>query len=459
MSSSELTALCALDGRYADKLSTLRQTLSEYGLMHFRVLVEIRWFMALSAEKQIPELPSLEKSNVIFLESLISHFTMADAERIKTIERTTNHDVKAVEYFLQEKFAENSILKSNNSFIHFGCTSEDINNLAYALMLKKSLNEVMIPSMEKIISKIKALAEKYAALPMLARTHGQTATPTTLGKEMINFSARLQTQLNGLKAIKILGKINGAVGNFNAHLVAYPKIDWLKFSKQFVESLGLHWNPLTTQIEPHDFIAEIMDALSRFNTILIDFNRDIWGYISLGYFQQQKIESEVGSSTMPHKINPIDFENSEGNLGLSNAISRHLAEKLPISRWQRDLSDSTVLRNLGLSFGYAFLAYLSTLKGLDKLSANEALIHQDLNAHWEVLTEALQTVMRRFGLPDAYEQLKALSRGKPITQSVLLEFVDQLALPEEVKKSLRELRPDNYIGLAEKLTKSKVEDF
>jgi adenylosuccinate lyase len=326
-------------------------------------------------------------------------------------------------------------------------------------MLKKSLNEVMIPSMEKIIAKIEGLAEKYAALPMLARTHGQTATPTTLGKEMINFSARLQTQLSNLKAIKILGKINGAVGNFNAHLVAYPKMDWLKFSKQFVENLGLHWNAHTTQIEPHDFIAEIMDALSRFNTILIDFNRDIWGYISLGYFQQQKIESEVGSSTMPHKINPIDFENSEGNLGLSNAISRHLAEKLPISRWQRDLSDSTVLRNLGLSFGYAFLAYLSTSKGLDKLSANEALIRQDLNDHWEVLTEALQTVMRRFGMPDAYEQLKALSRGKPITQNVLLEFVDQLALPEEVKKSLRELRPDNYIGFAEKLTQSQAEDI
>lgn len=453
MSSSELTALCALDGRYANKLHPLRQTLSEFGLMHFRVLVEIRWFIALSQESGIDELPPLDASSQDFLESLIHHFTLEDAERIKAIERTTNHDVKAVEYFLQEKFSEHPTLKSQHAFIHFACTSEDINNLAYALMLKQALNEVMIPSMEKIISKIEHLAEQYASLPMLSRTHGQTATPSTLGKEMRNFSVRLKTQLKTLKNTPILGKINGAVGNFNAHLIAYPKLDWLAFSKQFVEHLGLQWNAHTTQIEPHDFIAELMDALSRFNTVLIDFNRDIWSYISLGYFQQQKIEHEVGSSTMPHKINPIDFENSEGNLGLSNAINRHLAEKLPISRWQRDLSDSTVLRNLGLSFGYAFLAYLSASRGLDKLSADEVRIRHDLENHWEVLAEALQTVMRRSGMPDAYEQLKILSRGKPLTQSSIIEFINQLSLPENVKKVLRDLRPDNYLGLAEKLAK------
>ncbi len=453
MSISALTALCALDGRYAEKLKPLQSTLSEFGLMHFRVIVEIRWFMALATEKNIPEVPILDKSTLAYLESLIDNFNLNDAERIKTIERKTNHDVKAVEYFLQEKFSENPTLKTLHSFIHFACTSEDINNLAYALMLKNSLNKVMLPCMEKMIEKIEAFSNKYASLAMLARTHGQAATPTTLGKEMKNFAVRLKKQLHSLKQIEILGKINGAVGNFNAHLLAYPQVDWLKFSKHFVESLGIHWNSHTTQIEPHDFIAELLDALSRFNTILIDFDRDIWSYISNGYFQQQKIEHEVGSSTMPHKINPIDFENSEGNLGLSNAVSRHLAEKLPISRWQRDLSDSTVLRNLGLSFGYAFLGYLSTLRGLDKLTANEPLIREDLADHWEVLAEALQTVMRRFGMADAYEQLKAVSRGKPFTERLLLEFVDQLSLPENVKQSLRDLRPENYIGLAEKLAR------
>lgn len=451
MPSTTLTALCALDGRYADRLKPLQLTLSEFGLMHFRLLVEIRWFIALANESKIPELANLEKSSLQYLEALIDNFNLEDAERIKTIERKTNHDVKALEYFLQEKFSENPKLTPLISFIHFACTSEDINNLAYALMLKKSREEVILPSMQKIIDKIDFFAKKEAHLAMLSRTHGQTATPTTLGKEMKNFSQRLQRQRETFKNTPILGKINGAVGNFNAHLVAYPKINWLKFSQNFVEHLGLEWNSHTTQIEPHDFIAQLMDALSRFNTVLIDFNRDIWGYISIGYFQQEKIEQEVGSSTMPHKINPIDFENSEGNLGLANAISRHFSEKLPISRWQRDLSDSTVLRNLGLSLGYSYLAYLSVLKGLSKLSANEALIREDLEKHWEVLAEPLQTVMRRFGISDAYEQLKSLSRGKVLTEELYIEFVDQLSLPENVKKELRNLRPENYIGLAAEL--------
>lgn len=446
---SPTTALTPLDGRYGLKLMPLRAIFSEFGLIRFRVLVEVRWLQALAAERKIAEVPAFSEETNARLEALVTNFSVADAERVKEIETTTNHDVKAVEYFLKEKSAAFTEVARVAEFFHFACTSEDINNLAYSLMLREARALVVAPQLNALVDAIRGLSGEYADLSMLARTHGQPASPTTLGKEMHNVVARLERQLEQINSVQLLGKINGATGNYNAHVVAYPELDWRKFSKEFVESLGLSWNPLTTQIEPHDYMAELFQAVGRFNTILLDFNRDIWSYISIGYFKQKLVAGEVGSSTMPHKVNPIDFENSEGNLGLANAILEHLALKLPVSRWQRDLTDSTVLRNIGVGFGYTLLACGATLKGLGKLAVNETAIAADLDANWAVLGEAIQTVMRRYGISEPYEKLKALTRGNDqVDQASLAAFIDTLELPSEIKLKLKALTPENYIGLA-----------
>lgn len=444
---SALNAISPVDGRYGNKTIALRPIFSEFGLIRFRVEVEVRWLQQLSRHSQISEVPAFSQNTNQFLDKIVNEFSEDDAQAIKNIERTTNHDVKAVEYFLKNKFAGNKELEAVLEFVHFACTSEDINNLSHALMLREG-REVFLKDAESIINAIVKLAHDYADVPMLSRTHGQTASPTTVGKEMANVVARLRRQLAAVKKVELLGKINGAVGNYNAHLSAYPQIDWQANAKSFVESLGLTWNPYTTQIEPHDYIAELFDAIARFNTIVIDFDRDIWGYISLGYFKQKTIAGEVGSSTMPHKVNPIDFENSEGNLGIANAIFGHLSEKLPISRWQRDLTDSTVLRNMGVGFGYSLIAYASTLKGISKLEINRTRLADDLDNAWEVLAEPIQTVMRRYNVEEPYEKLKALTRGNAITRELMLQFVETLEIPEEAKVLLRNLTPANYIGNA-----------
>ncbi len=448
MELSALTALSPTDGRYASKTAALRPWFSEYGLIYHRVLVEIRWLQMLAAHPQIHEVPAFSAATNAFLESIISNFGETDALHIKTIERTTNHDVKAVEYYLKEKIAGQAALEAVSEFIHFACTSEDINNLSHALMLKGGMEQVIQPDMAATISAIRQLAHDYAGIPLLSRTHGQPATPTTLGKEMANTAYRLQRQQQQILATQYFGKINGAVGNYNAHLSAYPDIDWQATAEQFVTSLGLTWNPYTTQIEPHDYIAETFDAVVRFNTILIDFCRDVWSYISLGHFKQKVIAGEVGSSTMPHKVNPIDFENAEGNLGIANALMTHLAQKLPISRWQRDLTDSTVLRTLGVGLGHSLIAYQSALKGIGKLEVNTVSTAADLDANWEVLAEPIQTVMRRYGIQQPYEKLKALTRGQRITPEGLREFVNALELPQEAKDALIAMTPATYIGNA-----------
>jgi len=452
--SSPLTALSPLDGRYAGKVEALRPIFSEFGLMHRRVLVEVRWLLALAEESAISEVGALGAQARDFLKTLADGFSLQDAERIKAIERTTNHDVKAVEYFLKERIGEHADLATAKEFVHFACTSEDINNLAYALMLRDARDTVLLPALDKLLATLKQVAHALAGQPMLARTHGQTASPTTLGKEIANVVARLQRQRAQIAAVALSGKINGAVGNYNAHVVAYPEVDWPALAQRFVESLGLDFNPYTTQIEPHDGVAEISDAIRRANTILIDFCRDIWGYISLGYFRQELKHGEVGSSTMPHKVNPIDFENAEGNLGIANALFAHFAEKLPISRWQRDLTDSTVLRALGTAFGHTQVALESIARGLSKLNAAPERLAADLDASWEVLAEAVQTVMRRYGLPEPYEQLKALTRGQGITRDSMRAFIESLALPVDAKQRLLALTPATYTGLADKLAGS-----
>ncbi|HVX04376.1 MAG TPA: adenylosuccinate lyase [Rhodanobacteraceae bacterium] len=448
MQLDSLTALSPLDGRYAAKVDALRPVFSEYGLMHRRVAVEIAWLVALSDEPGIAELPPFPAAARATLQKISDGFSVADARRIKDIEATTNHDVKAVEYFIKERIGDDAALQQAKEFVHFACTSEDINNLSYALMLRDARDAVLLPELDKTIAKLRDLAHAHADLPMLSRTHGQTASPTTLGKEMANVAARLERQRAQLAAIGIPGKINGAVGNYNAHAIACPEIDWRAFSRRFVESLGLLWQAYTTQIEPHDGVAEICDAQRRVNTILIDLARDVWGYISLGYFRQRLKQGEVGSSTMPHKVNPIDFENAEGNFGVANALLGHFSEKLPISRWQRDLTDSTTLRALGEAFGHALIGFASLEKGLGKLEVNADRIAADLDASWEVLAEAIQTVMRRHGLPEPYEQLKALTRGKGITRETLQTFIASLALPDADKQRLLALTPASYTGLA-----------
>lgn len=447
MELSALTAISPLDGRYGSKVAALRDVFSEFGLIKRRVEVEVRWLQCLANLPGITEVPPLSEGATTRLNRIVDEFSLEDAERVKAIEATTNHDVKAVEYFLKEQVATDTELAASSEFIHFACTSEDINNLSHGLMLKDGLIAIR-PAMEKIIAELKALADVEANQPMLSRTHGQTASPTTLGKEIANVVARLERQFVQIQRIEPMGKINGAVGNYNAHLVTYPNVDWQSNAETFVQSLGLQWNPYTTQIEPHDYMAELFDALARFNTVLIDFNRDVWGYISLGYFKQRTIAGEVGSSTMPHKVNPIDFENSEGNLGLANAVLSHLAQKLPISRWQRDLTDSTVLRNMGVGLAYSLLAYESALKGIGKLQTNASHLDSDLDASWEVLAEPIQTVMRRYGIPEPYEKLKALTRGQAITADTLSEFIETLDLPDTVKRELKELSPRTYIGNA-----------
>ena len=450
MELNALTAVSPIDGRYGDKTKSLRTVFSEYGLIRFRVVVEVRWLQSLANNPAITEVPTLSEQADALLNELVTGFSLAEARRVKEIERTTNHDVKAVEYLIKERFVSNDELSAIGEFVHFACTSEDINNLSHGLMLKTGMQETVLPQMRKIIAAIERLARTHAAQPMLARTHGQTATPTTLGKEMANVAYRLKRQLQQIENIVPLGKINGAVGNYNAHLSAYPEVDWAEHAEQFVTSLGLEWNPYTTQIEPHDYIAELYDAVCRFNTILIDFDRDVWGYISLGYFKQKTVAGEVGSSTMPHKVNPIDFENSEGNLGIANAIMQHLATKLPVSRWQRDLTDSTVLRNMGVGLGQSLIAYAATLNGISKLEASPARLEQDLASAWEVLAEPIQTVMRRYGIEQPYEKLKALTRGQDgITRETLADFIDGLELPANVKDELKALKPAKYISNAE----------
>ena len=452
MELNALTAISPIDGRYGDKTQLLRTIFSEYGLIRFRVAVEVRWLQSLADHPAITEVPALSSAANQRMEALVSNFSMVEAQRVKDIERTTNHDVKAVEYLIKEHFHGSDSadeLAAISEFVHFACTSEDINNLAHGLMLKTGMDEAVLPQMRNIVSAINHLAKTHASQAMLSRTHGQTASPTTLGKEMANIAFRLRRQLKQIERITPLGKINGAVGNYNAHLCAYPEIDWAEHAERFVTSLGLEWNPYTTQIEPHDYIAELYDAICRFNTILIDFNRDVWGYISLGYFKQKTVAGEVGSSTMPHKVNPIDFENSEGNLGIANAIMQHLATKLPISRWQRDLTDSTVLRNMGVGLGQSLIAYAATLKGIGKLEVSPARLEHDLDNAWEVLAEPIQTVMRRYGIEQPYEKLKALTRGQDgITQGTLADFIDGLKLPEAVKNELKQLTPATYTGTA-----------
>ena len=444
---TSLTAISPVDGRYAGKCESLRAITSEYGLIRYRVHVEVSWLEQLAHDKAIPEVPLMSGKAAWHLRGVTRDFEEKDAERIKEIEATTNHDVKAVEYFIKERMAEHEELKAMSEFVHFACTSEDINNLSYALMMREA-REQLLPKLDQVIGGIRKLAHGLADTPMLSRTHGQSASPTTVGKEMANVVARLKRQREQFAAVEILGKINGAVGNYNAHLAAYPEVDWPAFARRFVEGLGLSFNPFTTQIEPHDWIAEYFHALMRFNTILLDFDRDLWGYISLGYFKQRAVEGEVGSSTMPHKVNPIDFENSEGNLGIANAIMDHLADKLPISRWQRDLTDSTVLRNMGVGLAHSLIAYEAALKGIGKLEINAERLADDLDAAWEVLAEPIQTVMRRYGIEKPYEKLKALTRGKAITQEALAAFIDDLAIPEDAKERLKALTPATYVGNA-----------
>jgi len=448
MKLSALTAVSPIDGRYGSRTESLREVFSEFGLIKRRVLVEVRWLQCLAAHEGIPEVPGLSRAATRALNSIAEKFSEVDARRIKDIEATTNHDVKAVEYFIKERFDGNRELKTIAEFVHFACTSEDINNLAHALMLRDGLHTVLLPVMQSIARKLTDLAHDSAAAAMLSRTHGQTASPTTMGKEIANVVARLRRQLEQLERIEFLGKINGAVGNYNAHLAAYPEVDWQANAEAFVTSLGLAWNPYTTQIEPHDYMAELFDALARFNTILVDFNRDIWGYISLGYFKQKTVAGEVGSSTMPHKVNPIDFENSEGNLGLANAVLQHMAAKLPLSRWQRDLTDSTVLRNMGVGAAYSLIAYESALKGIGKLELNAARLAEDLDNSWEVLAEPIQTVMRRYGIEKPYEKLKELTRGQAMSARLIQDFVSRLELPEEARSELLALTPAAYIGNA-----------
>ncbi|MCW8890376.1 MAG: adenylosuccinate lyase [Sedimenticola sp.] len=448
MELSTLTAISPVDGRYGSKTADLRSIFSEYGLIYARVQVEVKWLLALADNAQIAEVPTLSTDAKTALNDILANFSTDDAQQVKDIERETNHDVKAVEYFLKRKIAGNSELEAISEFIHFACTSEDINNLSHGLMLQQGREQQLLPEMDQLIEAIRKLAHAHAEIPMLSRTHGQPASPSTLGKEMANVVYRLQRQRDQVAHVPLLGKINGAVGNYNAHLSAYPEIDWEGFAQQFVESLGLTWNPYTTQIEPHDYMAELFDATARFNTVTIDFSRDIWGYISLGYFKQRTVAGEVGSSTMPHKVNPIDFENGEGNLGIANALFNHLAMKLPISRWQRDLTDSTVLRNVGVGFAYTSIALQSILKGIGKLEANAAILADDLDNNWEVLAEPIQTVMRRYGIEKPYEKLKDLTRGQRIGAEELRTFVDGLAMPEEAKAALRELTPASYIGNA-----------
>ncbi|NQZ28199.1 MAG: adenylosuccinate lyase [Colwellia sp.] len=448
MELSALSAISPVDGRYGSKVKSLRPIFSEFGLIKYRVTVEVRWLQKLAETSAIAEVPAFSAQANAALDAIVTDFSEADALSIKKIEATTNHDVKAVEYFLKDKIADNVELHAVTEFIHFACTSEDINNLSHGLMLNDCREQVLLPEMDKILAAIKALAIEYKTIPMMCRTHGQPASPSTLGKEMANVYVRLQRQREQIAKVELLGKINGAVGNYNAHLSAYPEVDWHEYANEFVTSLGLSFNPFTTQIEPHDYIAELFDAIARFNTILIDFDRDIWGYIAMGHFKQRTIAGEIGSSTMPHKVNPIDFENSEGNLGIANALFTHLAQKLPISRWQRDLTDSTVLRNLGVGFAHAMIAYGATLKGISKLQVNEANLAAELDSNWEVLAEPIQTVMRRYGIEKPYEKLKDLTRGKRVNGDSMRAFIMTLELPDHAKALLCEMTPASYIGRA-----------
>jgi adenylosuccinate lyase len=450
---SPLAALSPLDGRYARTAEPLRPYFSEQALIRYRVRIELAWLEALAAERAIRELKPFSKKSIADFSRLVKDFSERDAEHIKNIEAETNHDVKAIEYWLKARLARNAEVQRSLEFIHFACTSEDINNLSYALMVRESRDELMLPRLAGLVEALKRLAHRHAGLPMLSRTHGQPASPTTLGKEMANFAHRLERAAKRIAAVPVLGKINGAVGNFNAHSVAYPGFGWERFSRVFVERLGLEFNPYTTQIEPHDWLAELLDAYARANSVLLDLDRDLWGYISLGYFKQKLKKGEVGSSTMPHKVNPIDFENSEGNIGIANALLRHLSEKLPVSRWQRDLSDSTAQRNVGTALGHTLLAYASCLRGLGKLEADPARLGADLEANWEVLSEAVQQVMRRHGVPDAYEKLKDISRGRRLDRKQLAAFVKSLPIPEDAKKRLLALTPARYTGLAADLAK------
>ena len=450
-------AITAIDGRYRSKVENLAHITSEFGLIKYRTEVECQWVLFLSDCEEIPEIPSLDKEDRAFVAAIAANFDAVGATRIKEIEATTNHDVKAVEYYLKEQFALRPNLQAINEWVHFGCTSEDINNTAYGLMVKAGVEDVLLVHMDQLIKVIDDLAQQYAELPMLSRTHGQTASPTTLGKEMKNVAARLYRQRQQLAAVEILAKFNGAVGNFNAHLSAYPDLPWAELSAQFIQRLGLVNNPWTTQIEPHDYLAEVFHCIMRFNQIVLDFDRDIWSYISINYFKQRKVEGETGSSTMPHKINPIDFENSEGNIGLANALLDHMASKLPVSRWQRDLSDSTVLRNIGSAFAHCGIAYQATLKGLSRLDVNPAAIAADLDDSWEVLAEPVQTVMRKYGMNEPYEQLKAVTRGRSLNAELFLEILEELKLPEAAQAELRDPRPETYIGIASELAKRDFE--
>ena len=454
----ELTAISPIDGRYARHTGTLRELLSEYGLIRFRVLVELRWFQCLASEPGIPELPPLSAQQDKAIDEIIDGFNIEDAGRVKAFEATTNHDVKAIEYLVKEKLSAVDGLAPHIEFVHFACTSEDINNLSHGLMLQGAMKSAIEPLMTDVIDAVASLAKEHAATPMLSRTHGQVASPTTMGKELANVVARLKRQLATVQNTALLGKINGAVGNYNAHVSAYPDVDWLALSEQFVTQLGLTWNPYTTQIEPHDYIAELFQAICRFNTILLDFDRDIWSYISIGYFKQKKVDGETGSSTMPHKVNPIDFENSEGNLGLANALLSHLAEKLPVSRWQRDLTDSTVLRNVGVGLSYSLIAYHSALKGIGKLELNKDALAKDLEQSWEVLAEPIQTIMRKHGIAEPYEKLKAMTRGESLSRQRISSMLDELDLPENVKKDILSLTPANYIGEAQRLVSRLLDD-
>ncbi|MGB5488532.1 MAG: adenylosuccinate lyase [Lysobacterales bacterium] len=454
MQLSSLTAVSSVDGRYAGRTAGLREIFSEYGLIRYRVIVEIRWFQALAASAEFPQVPPLSEIANTFLDGLIDDFGLEAAQRVKAIEATTNHDVKAIEYYLKECFATQDELGSLSEFLHFACTSEDINNLAYALMMLDARERILLPVFAEIDKALKSMVDENADVAMLSRTHGQTASPTTLGKEIANVAVRLQRQADQLSRQPILGKINGAVGNFNAHICACPELDWPRFAQQFVESLGLTWNPWTTQIEPHDWMAESFHTVSRYHTVLIDLCRDLWAYISIGYFSQKTITGEIGSSTMPHKVNPIDFENAEGNLGVANALLIHLAEKLPVSRWQRDLTDSTVLRTIGTAAGHGMIAYASLLKGLGKLRLNPQKLADDLDSSWEVLAEPIQTVMRLYGIENPYEQLKTLTRGKAINAEILAEFVQALDIPDAAKRRLLELTPAAYTGNAAEMAHS-----
>ena len=454
-----LEAISPVDGRYASKTSKLRAFTSEHALIYYRVVVEVNWFKFLASQDGIQDLPELDGQSNEFLNKLIHSFSTKESEEIKEFEAKTNHDVKAVEYFLKSCFlkSKNRALIDASEFIHFACTSEDINNLAYALMLRDARDQIIAPEISALRSILAGMASNYAESPMLARTHGQVASPTTMGKEIAVFASRLQVQLKKLKKVAILGKLNGAVGNYNAHLAAYPDFDWLRASQEFVESLGLEWNPITTQIEPHDYIAELFNTLERINTIVLDLDRDLWSYISIGYFKQKNIEGETGSSTMPHKINPIDFENSEGNLGLANAILNHLAQKLPISRWQRDLTDSTALRNIGPGLAYSLIAYQATIKGLKKLDLDENRLEEDLSESWEVLAEPIQTIMRMHGLKEPYEKLKSMTRGKQLTSESIKRIIDELNLPDSAKRQIEQLSPRRYVGDAKRLVEILVE--